>query len=192
MLHVTVRPCEWFNEKENLFYTVEKPVSLDLEHSLISISKWESKNKKPFLESAKNLTTEEMLEYVKCMTVSPKNVDDIVYVSLLNQADSVKAISDYINDSMTATWFRDADDSKKKKDKQRPITSELIYYWIIKLGMPVEEFEKWHLNRLMTILRTFEEEDKAAGAKKRKPTSTDLAARKRLNEERKRKYHTRG
>lgn len=187
MLHVTIRPKEWYIESENAFYEIKKPIDLALEHSLLSISKWEAKWKKPFFESSKNFTNEQMLDYIRCMTVSPKNVTDIEYFGLLTQTDSMQEISDYINDPMTATWF--SEDEIKGKQSKEIVTSEIIYYWMIRLGMDVEFFEKWHLNRLMTLIRVF---DAKESPKKKQSQKELMASRRAINEARKKKYHTRG
>lgn len=189
MLHIIVPKTEWFNEETNeFFYT--KETSLTLEHSLISLSKWESKWKKPFLgvKSGSTLSPEEFLSYVECMTVSPKEVDPYIYRAILYKTpDLLKKVQDYIDDPMTATWFSDKNEKKKSSDKT-PITSEVIYYWMCKLQIPVE-FERWHLNRLITLIEVFNAND---APKKKKNRNELLAERRALNEQRKRAYHTKG
>ena len=190
MLHVTIRPREWYIESENVFYEIKKPIDLALEHSLLSISKWEAKWKKPFLEASKDFTNEQMFDYVKCMTISPKNLTNMDYLALFNQPDTIEEISNYINDSMTATWFAEDKDPKlKEKGSKEIITSEIIYYWMIRLGMNVELFEKWHLNRLMALIRVF---DAKESPKKKQSKKELMASRRAINEARKKKYHTRG
>ena len=118
---------------------------LSLEHSLISISKWESHWQKPFL-SKKEKTYEETIDYIRCMTLT-QNVNARVYRGLTRA--NFEAIDKYISAPMTATWFRE-DASTKRNSEQ--ITSELIYYWMVTLGIPFS-CEKWHLNRLLTLIR---------------------------------------
>ena len=115
-----------------------------LEHSLVSISKWEAKWHIPFLSSEEK-TNEMIIDYIKFMTIS-QNVDPNLYLCLNNE--HFKQINDYIENPMTATWFNEAD-SKKNRDV---ITSEIIYYWMISFNIPVE-FQKWHLKRLLTLIR---------------------------------------
>jgi hypothetical protein len=141
---------EYFDEKKQEFIPIPgkpaiKEQTLKLEHSLVSLSKWESKWCKPFL-SKNNLTTEETLDYIRCMTLT-QNVPPEVYERI--PEESVKQISEYINAPMTATWF-----SKdiEKKSSNEAITSELIYYWMIALQIPME-CQKWHLNRLITLVK---------------------------------------
>lgn len=144
MLKVHVKGMELYDEKTESF-SISKDTELCLEHSLVSISKWESKWHKPFLDSVTK-TGEEMIDYIRCMTIT-RNVDDSVYLCLSD--DNILAIKNYMEDTMTATWFND---KKTPKTRQKAITSELIYYWMISLEIPVE-FEKWHINRLLTLIR---------------------------------------
>lgn len=145
MLELVIPAREWLNERDNTFLSYPE-TRLLLEHSLLSLSKWEAKWKKPYLDSkAKGRTPEEFIDYVRCMTIN-KGVDNRVYYNLTN--DAIKQITDYINDPMTATKITRKD---KRPTKQEIVTSELIYYWMISYGIPVE-FEKWHLGRLMTLI----------------------------------------
>lgn len=123
-----------------------KTQTLQLEHSLISLSKWESKWHKPFY-STKEMTNEEVLDYVKCMTLN-KNVDSDVYNHLTRE--NVKMVMDYIGDPMTATTFGK---ENKGANNREIITSELIYYWMIASNIPFDPCQKWHLNRLITLIR---------------------------------------
>lgn len=144
MLQITIPATEQFNEETNEFVTT-KAQTLQLEHSLISLSKWESKWCKSFIDS-KNKTNEETLDYVRCMTLT-SNVKPEVYQCLTQQ--NIEDINAYIDAPMTATVFNDMGDKGGKKDV---ITSELIYYWMIANNIPFE-CEKWHLNRLITLIR---------------------------------------
>lgn len=144
MLTITIPATEKFDEiKGEFLYTAEQ--TLQLEHSLISISKWESKWCKPFLTKQEK-TIEEIIDYVKCMTLN-KNVDDAVY-SCLTQAN-FNAINDYISAPMTATYFSN---NERGRNNGEQITSELVYYWMIALQIPFE-CQKWHINRLLTLIR---------------------------------------
>ena len=144
MLRVTIPATElWDESKEEFVNTKEQ--TLQLEHSLVSLSKWESKWCKPFLSKDKK-TEEEDLDYIKCMTIT-QNVDPSVYAFIPN--DIREEIKKYINAPMTATWFSD---EKGGKSGSEQITSELIYYWMIAQNIPFE-CEKWHLNRLLTLIK---------------------------------------
>ena len=144
MLQITIPATEQFNEKTQEFvYTKEQ--TLELEHSLISLSKWESKWCKSFL-SKNDKTDEETIDYIRCMTLT-QNVSPEVYKCLTQ--DNVNKINDYIDSPMTATCFFD---DKNKKPNRETITAELIYYWMIALNIPFE-CQKWHLNRLLTLIR---------------------------------------
>ena len=134
---------QWDEKKEE--FIEPKTMTLQLEHSLLSLSKWESKWCKPFL-SQNDLTVEETLDYIKCMVIS-KNVNPEVFDHFTK--DNVKAVIDYINAPMTATTFSKESNGKTNKEI---VTSELIYYWMIAYNIP-SEYQKWHLNRLLTLIR---------------------------------------
>lgn len=144
MLRIIVPAAEYFDEiNEEFIYKKEQ--TLQLEHSLVSLSKWESKWNKAFLGKQEK-TDEEILDYVRCMTLT-QNVDPEVYSRL--SAENYAAINAYIEAPMTATCFFDERKGQKRKET---VTSELIYYWMISYNIPVE-FQKWHLNRLLTLIR---------------------------------------
>ena len=144
MLKITIPAVEGFDERTQEFVSLSKEQTLQLEHSLVSLSKWESKWCKPFLKK-EDKTIEETIDYIKCMTIT-QNVDPNVYNFLTNS--NIKEIDDYIDAPMTATTFhRDS-----QKSNNEIITSELIYYWMISLNIPME-CQKWHLNRLLTLIR---------------------------------------
>lgn len=145
MLEITINgSSELYDSKTNTFYEI-KGQKIALEHSLVSISKWESKWHKPYLANDQK-TFEENMDYIRMMTLT-KNVDPRLYY--LMTEENLKAIGDYINDPMTATWFSKTNDNRPNR---RVITSELIYYWMISLNIPME-CQKWHLNRLLTLIR---------------------------------------
>lgn len=135
---------ESFNEETGEFIEAESCV-LQLEHSLVSISKWESKWNKPFLSNP-NMTEEETLDYIQCMTLT-ENIDPIIF-NLLDR-ENVEQIKNYISAPMTATTFSN---NKAGKGGHEIITSDLIYYWMIALTIPFE-CQYWHLNRLLTLIR---------------------------------------
>ena len=162
MLPIVVKGRELFDERTETFIET-KDTTLHLEHSLMSLAKWESKWHKPFLDEKTEKTNEEMKDYIRCMTIT-QNVDPMVYESLTQK--NIKEIRDYIDDPMTATWFND---KKTTQGRKKPVTAELIYYWMITLEIPFE-CEKWHLNRLLTLIRVCNIE----GSPKTKMSKTDI------------------
>lgn len=181
MLYIDVPSRELYNKETNRIFTV-KGRRLQLEHSLVSISKWEAKWKKPFLRKEK-MTSEEFIDYVKCMTLT-QNVEPEVYNCL--SVENLHQIVDYINDPMTATTF--FEDPSKKPGRQRTITSELVYYWMTALNIPME-CQKWHFNRLLTLIRVANIEN----APKKKSSKGDIMRRnKALNDARRKALNTRG
>lgn len=181
MLHLKVQLSSegWDEEKEEF---VEADYQhLQLEHSLVSLSKWESKWNKAFL-SKKDKSTEETLDYIKCMTLT-QNVKPEVYERLTKE--HIDQINEYISAPMTATVITE---DKSSKGGNEIVTSELIYYWMIALNIPVE-FQKWHLNRLLTLIRVCN--IKNSPPKKR--SKGDLMRRNAaLNAARKQQLNTRG
>lgn len=145
MLTIEVEAKELFNERTGEFIPIPK-TELRLEHSLISLSRWESKWKKPFL-ALENPTQEQMIDYICCMSVD-KTVSPEV-VSSLSPQDFMK-IRDYIADSRTATTVNDR--RNRRGGKSEIFTSELLYYYMIYYGIPFS-CEKWHLNRLLMLIR---------------------------------------
>ena len=145
MLSITIPASEEFDSRNNEFIN-RKEQTIQLEHSLVSISKWESRWHKPFLADKNPKSSEEILDYIRCMTVT-QNVDPSTYLYLTR--DNYEKIQIYIDDPMTATTFNDMQQNRPSREI---ITSELIYYWMIAYQVPVE-FEKWHLNRLLTLIR---------------------------------------
>lgn len=180
MLTIVVPGTEMFDEKLQEFVTVDD-VTLELEHSLISLSKWESMYEKPFLGQAEK-TTEEVLGYIKFMTLTP-NVPEVVFSKI--SEENIMKINEYIDAKMSATWFSEAPGAPKSRDV---ITAELIYYWMITFQIPFE-CEMWHLNRLFTLIRVCNIKQ----AKPQKMSRSEIAARNReLNTQRKAQLGTTG
>lgn len=180
MLEISIPPFDLYNSNTNEFIPI-KGQTLHLEHSLVSLSKWESKWHKPFLFATER-SQDEMIDYIRCMTIT-QNVNPTVYLGLTSE--NIEAITNYINDSSTATWFRKDD---KKVGTKEVITNEIIYYWMITLNIPME-CQRWHLNRLLTLIRVCNE--KNAPPKKMSPREIALN-NKKLNDARKRSLNTRG
>ena len=181
MLRITIPRSEGWDPVKEEFVDVEPAVTLDLEHSLVALSKWESKWNKPFF-AQKPKTDEEVLDYIVCMTVT-ENVDPKVYYRL--SKENVTKINDYINAPMTATTF--SEDQQGKKNREQ-ITSELIYYWMTALNIPWEA-QNWHINRLLTLVRVCN----VKNAPPKKMSRNELIARQRaINEANKKRFNTKG
>lgn len=178
MLLLTIPPIEMFNEKTNEF-VYSKETKISLEHSLVSLSKWESRWNKPFL-SKDNKTLEETIDYIRCMTIT-QNVDSDVYFRLTD--DNINTINKYIESPMTATTFSD-----NGRNSREIITSELIYYWMISLNIPME-CQRWHLNRLLTLIRVCNIKNTPPKKMSRREIMDRNAA---LNAARRKKYNSTG
>ena len=144
MLKKETPETELWDEYNQRFILVKKQ-TLFIEHSLISLSRWESNWEKPFLKRNDKKTLVETIDYVRCMTIN-NNVDPNVYRVLT--ADNINAINAYVNAKKTATIVYE----DKHRSTGETVTSELIYYWMVSLGIPFE-CQKWHLNRLLTLIR---------------------------------------
>lgn len=180
MLKLFMDTEELFNDETQEFYYVVG-FELELEHSLISLSKWESQVKKPFL-SKEDKTDEEILLYMKTMIVSPTYPSDVM--ARFNQ-EHINAVQAYIESSESATTFGTLPETRGRGET---ITSELIYYWMVAFSIPFET-ERWHLNRLFSLIRICN----LKNSKPKKMTKSELMQRnRRINEERKAKYGTRG
>lgn len=180
MLTITIPAGELWDERNQQFISV-KEQTLQLEHSLVSLSKWESKWCKPFL-SQKEKTLEETIDYVKCMTITP-NVKPEIYNFLTNS--NINQINKYISAPMTATWFTN---DRVGKSSSEQVTSELIYYWMIALNIPFE-CQKWHLNRLLTLIKVCNIKNQPA----KKMSKRDIMSRNSaLNAARRKQLHTKG
>jgi len=177
MLTITIPSRELYNDQTGEFITTKKQ-TLQLGHSLVSLSKWESKWCKPFL-SKEAKTLEETIDYIKCMTIT-QNVDPDVY-NYLSKAN-VEAINNYIEAPMTATTFRENINNGRGGEIT---TSELIYYWMISFNIPME-CQKWHLNRLLTLIRVCNVKNAPAKKMGKRDIASQYAAvnaarRKQLN-----------
>lgn len=181
MLHITIPATEqWDEDRQEFIYTNEK--NLQLEHSLISISKWESKTCKVFL-SKEEKTLDETIEYIRCMTLT-QNVEPHTY-KLLND-EHFRKINDYIEFPTTATKI--FQDNSTNDTNREQMTSELIYYWMISFNIPFE-CQKWHLNRLLTLIRVCNIKNKPP----KKISKKELLSRNaRMNEIRRKKLNTKG
>ena len=180
MYKLTIPKGEWFDEKTQEFITVDHPVTIALEHSLVSLSKWESKWKKPYL-SFDQKTKEEQIDYIRCMTLT-QNVDPKIYYCI--PPTEIMKINEYINDPMTATTFGQTE----KKGGREIITSEIIYYWMTCYNIPFE-CQKWHLGRLIALIRVCA----AKNTPQKQMSAKEIMNRNRaLNKARRAQLHTKG
>lgn len=178
-IKVPISPEGWDEEKQEF---VEPEVQiLELEHSLDSLSKWESKWGKAFF-SKRTKTSEEVVDYIKCMTLTP-NVGDEIYMRLTN--DNIKQINKYIEAPMTATYISDNGQSKSSRET---VTSELIYYWMIALNIPFE-CQYWHINRLLTLIRVCNTKNQPPKKMRAKDVISRNAA---LNAARRKQFNSKG
>lgn len=179
MLTITVWIAEQYDELKEEFIP-EKELSLTLEHSLVSLSKWESTWCVPFMSKVAK-TDEQTLDYIRCMTIT-KNVDPDVYRFL--SEENIKQVKDYIDAPMTATVLH----NDKTNVNRQVITSEKIYYWMIALNIPYK-YEKWHLNRLLTLINVCDIENRPP----KKMNKNEIMRRNReTNEARKKMLNTNG
>lgn len=180
MLEIIIPKTELWDENKQEFINSDEQV-LRLEHSLVSLSKWESKWNKPFLDRNEK-TGEETIDYIKCMTLT-QNVDPNIY-NLLTK-ENIMQINNYISAPMTATTIRE---DPNKKGGREIITSEIIYYWMISLNIPFE-CQKWHLNRLLTLIKVCSIKQQPA----KKMSKRDIMSRNAsLNAARRKQLNTRG
>jgi len=179
MLQIIVPGTEYYDEATETFTTVDDVV-LELEHSLVSLSKWESKFEKPFLGSD-DKTSEEILEYVRCMLMTK---DYSLDVFQRFSAANIQEINQYIDSKQSATTFKD----QKRYGPAEVVTAELIYYWMIAFNIPFE-CQYWHLNKLFALIRVCN----IKNGKPQKMSRNEVAERNRqLNEQRRAKLGTSG
>lgn len=180
-LNITIPEKEYYRENpdgEIEFWTAPK-INVKMEHSLYSVSKWEMKWRKSFLENSDKLTYDEELDYFKCMTITPQDIEATAFKRLGNS--ELLQIREYINNPMTATTIKPR--KNKKKTRQRQIvTNEVIYGWMAGYQIPFD-CDKWHLNRLMTLIGVCAENNAGPDTKMTKKELTnhykDLNARNR-------------
>lgn len=177
---------EFYDEESERFFEVNvKETKLQLEHSLISLKKWEQKWHKPFLSKSDQLSYEELLDYIRCMSLS-HGIDPEVYRWIPKEL--IEKIVAYIKDPMTATWFKENDMVGAQKTTKEIITAEIIYYWMITLNIPVE-FQKWHLNQLLTLIKVVNIKNQKP---KKKDPKTVAKERADLNAKRRAEYKSKG
>lgn len=179
MLKVVIPKSEQYDDVNNLFYYT-KEQTLTLEHSLVSVAKWEAKWHKPFL-SRRNTTYEETADYIRCMTLT-QNVDPLVYNNIPSSV--IEEVERYLDEPMTASTF--------PKDNSPPsreiVTAEVIYYWMTELNIPFE-CQKWHLNRLLTLIKTCSLKKSPRKKMSRRQTASQY---REMNRARRKRFNTKG
>lgn len=180
MLILAVPGREVYNEETNEFLQVPD-AELHLEHSLLSVFRWEAIWKKPFLDRNKKKTTEELISYVECMCLD-KKVNSAVFYNL--GKEHWDAIAKYIDDEQTATWFSKSSGASNRET----LTAELIYYYMTAYNIPFE-CQKWHLSRLLVLLRICGIKN---SPEKKMSTSNILSQNAKLNAARRKAMHTKG
>lgn len=183
MLEIIVPYQEDYDEETNRFLVVEETV-LQLEHSLVSLRKWESRHHVPFLDNP-NKTYEDFIDYIFCMDLHPENTKYEIYSHL--GANEIEKIAQYVEDSMTASWITERNIGKSANRREK-VTAELIYYWMFSLNIPIE-CENWHLNQLMMLIRVSSAKNAPETKMSQKERSEWI---RQQNARNKAKYNTRG
>lgn len=182
MFQLVIPEKEIYIEELNEFLNVKKTV-INLEHSLISVRKWEAKHRVPFLDK-KEKNYDEIVDYIRCMTLD-RNVDPMIYLFI--PTEEYEKIIAYIKEPMTATWFNELS-LPEVRGRKEIVTAEIIYYWMVTMNIPVE-FERWHLNQLLTLIKVINYKN----APKKKISKRDrMKAEQRINAARREKYNTKG
>lgn len=183
MIEITVPDADLFDDNTEKFIRVKK-TTLQMEHSLISLKKWEEQWHKPFLKKEEK-TIEEILDYFRCMTLNYKTVDPNVYLAI--PENLINEIVNYIKNPMTATTFNDELLGAQKSSREI-VTAEIIYYWMVTYNIPVE-FQKWHLNQLLTLIKVVSIKNAPKKKMGRREAAQQRAA---LNKARRAKYNSKG
>lgn len=183
MLTICLEEGEFYDEAIEEF-VIRYACTFNVEHSLISISKWETLHKKPFFSTVEK-TDEETISYIKCMTIN-KNVPDFTYETLPRHVK--QQLAEYIQDPATATTFAEGNQLQSARRNREVVTSELIYYWMVVSGIPIE-CQTWHINRLLALIRIFSIKN---SKQKKRPLREIMAENRALNEARKAEFGSRG
>ena len=187
---VIVPKHEDWDDHLQRFVGTDRDYRLELEHSLVSISKWEQKWHKPFLSDDEK-TYEETCDYIRCMCLNDEEIPEDVFMTL--PASTVAEVNEYIQDPATATWFSDAKEVTGKSRRKEIVTSEVVYYWMVELNIP-ESYQYWHFNRLMTLIKVInvKREENDPNSKKKMSRNELLSQNARLNAARRKAMHSKG
>lgn len=184
-LTIKINKQELYDEANGKFIDMKNDYELVLEHSLISISKWEAKWHKLYFDDKTEKTRAEIFDYIRCMNITKQDIPEYVYNALTT--DDINKIAKYIEDPSTATKLPNIySDNNSRPEK---LSSELIYYYMFKLNIP-KECEKWHINRLLVLIEIFGIKD---GKDTKKLSRAELIARnKAINEKNRARFHSKG
>ena len=186
MIEITIPKNEVIDSETGIIYRAEKDWHLKMEHSLISIQKWEAKWHVAFLNQNHKRSFEETIDYLRCMTLTPNVPDEVFYCI---PPEELKRVAAYIEDPMTATRISDAPGKPTGVRARKDVmTAEVIYYMMIALNIP-SEYRKWHFNQLMTLIRVIEAKQ---GPKKKRRMKDVLTDYKAINEANKKRFNTKG
>jgi len=183
MLSIIIPEMEFFDDDTQEFIYI-KETELIIEYSLLSISRWEARWKKAYINPFEKPTLEETQDLIRCMTVNTKNVDPMIYKVLPD--DAIERVNDYINDPMTATEITHV----KQRTINKKVTSEEIYYWMVSFGIPFDPCEKWHINRLFALIEICA--IKNSGKNNKMSVRESGMSQMELNERRLRELNTEG
>lgn len=179
-----IKAGELWDELNEEFISIPADKTIVIEHSLLSISKWESKWHKIYLDDKLKMSHEETLDYIRCMTLT-QNVDPNYYRLVDNS--TLSEIQEYMNNPYSATFFNEIPNGHSTKRSEK-ISSEVLYYYMFKLGIP-KDCEKWHINRLQNLIRIFSIKD-APDQKMNKRQTSDYY--RKLNAQRRAQFKTKG
>ena len=186
MISITVPKGEVFDNEHQIFWRVTKETTIQLEHSLISLQKWEAKWHVPFLVKGEK-TLEQTIDYIRCMCLTSNVKEDVFYCIPKTEMERIAA---YIEDPMTATTVRQKASPPGLK-KNKIVTAEVIYYWMISLNIP-SEYKKWHLNQLLMLIQVINAENAANTPKKKRSKHEIMADYRAINEANKKRFNTKG
>lgn len=182
MLTLTILGQEYFDTDKQEFVYPESVV-LELEHSLVSLSKWEQIWEKPFLAPGEK-TTEEVYSYIKCMCLNDDVTDEqLKFLS----AENMTQINEHLDAKMTATTFHEIPGQPNSRGREQ-VTNELIYYWMVSFKIPFET-QYWHLNRLITLIKVLNAKNQPA---KKMGRREQMSQQRQLNAQRRAQMGTSG
>lgn len=185
MLSITIPAMEGYNEQTSEFFEYPE-IPLELEHSLISLSRWESKWEQPFLSQSFKKTTEQTLDYIRCMASTEVTVEDLYRLSEAN----LNEINAYIDRKFTATTFSEI--PEKFRGNQTVVTAEVIYYWLVALTIPFDPVQSWHLNQMLALVKVVNIKNQPVKKGGQQITKDALAERRAENARRRAEWNSKG